>query len=80
MTNTSLPVALEGLLHSLSETSTITSWSVRGTGYMTTLVIRWDSSDRSAMCCTLSTHTHTVFYMKGAASGATLPIPSTLFQ
>ena len=45
MTNTSLPVALECLLHSLSETSTISSWNVLGTGYMTTLVIRWDCSD-----------------------------------
>ena len=55
MTNTSLPVALEGLLHSLSETSTVTSWNVQGTGYMTTLVIGWDSSDRSAMGHAVST-------------------------
>ena len=64
MTNTSLPVALEGLLHSLSETSTITSWDVLGTGYMTTLVIRWDCSDRSAMGHAVSTCTSSKYRKK----------------
>ena len=67
MTNTSLPVALEGLLHSLSETSTITSGNVRGTGYMTTLVIRWDSSDRSAMGHAVSTCTSSKYRKKFAS-------------
>ena len=64
MTNTSLPVALEGLLHSLSETSAITSWNVRGTGYMTTHVIRWDCSDRSAMGHAVSTCTSSKYRKK----------------
>ena len=64
MTNTSLPVTLEGLLHSLSETSTITSWNVRGTGYMTTLVIRWDSSYTSAMVHAVSTCTSSKYRKK----------------
>ena len=55
MTNTSLPVALEGLLYCLSVTSTITAWNVQGTGYTPIIVIRWDSSDRSAMGHAVST-------------------------
>ena len=63
MTNTSLPVALEGLLHSPSETSTVISWNMRWTGY-TTLVIRWDCRDRSAMGHAVSTCTTSKYRKK----------------
>ena len=47
-----------------ARTSTVTSWNVRWTGYVTTLVIRWDSSDRSAMGHAVSTCTSSKYRKK----------------
>ena len=74
MTKTNLPVALEGLLRSLSKTSKITSWNVLGTKYMTTLVIRWDSSDRSAMGHAVSIRTRFKYRKKSPSQDLNIEI------